>query len=973
MATATWHRFLSHSLASRLDPSIFSTYIRLLHPKSPLPSALLSDLFLRPTEHNAITLDPRIPRYLQVMIGLEYVDIASALRALLRYSTFGISPRGMGEEEEEEHMDLEDDTPEKDKEKEEETHKRWSNSYASDEMLFYRLAKYISSNAGPRNRAEAVELIVVWTGKELSKSLADFVPLLLQSSPQSAARLELFRTQTLVSMEPVDKKVQAANAEIDEILDSGMGLAIESIVVPELPNINSRAGLYIYLNALLVGRPLIDDDAIFGYLHNRYQGDIQSTIIDLILASFDILANATFRNEGAQTITLLRSFLINKLPLLLVTLSSSLFPPLTSEYCITDALSRVDTNAFPTLASLFDEAGSNNMFSDSVRQDFCFACCLHGLIAESSIERLLEDIPMQSLPTSGRNVKEDLVQQCLADSEKAEGLIDELEHMDGNVGAVSQAITEVIGRLCSNKDTMSLKTLCGQLVRKPSSLDVMLLFDKPIAILHPICELLDHWRYDEDQGEYQPVYEEFGSVLLLVLSFVYRYNLSALDIGIRSSDSFIAKLMHEGHLSRTMDALSQQEQNQLDGWIRGLFDNESGGLGDELMSSCPPQDFYLIVPTLFNHIVLACSTNNLSDEQLKGGLEYLVEPFLLPSLIPGIAWLSSHLWESRGDANAVLQILSLLIRNPTSISNNTEASQMLHSVLNVIAKNLEHSLRWLQRAEPSRQDVEPLSKAFKGNLGWERRGASEHTELESWTSTAGGGIGVAIKQTIINLVSWVLNPGTNVMPASYTHRLILTGLKILGAKRLLHTLIEEIKSQNEAGNGSAVLDVVVAIICAPDAATFDERKGLDMHILEHGGNETIRPQRRMNLFEALKIEIDSLKNPDPKPDTAVAEASPTQIHTETIVRLWRRVQTQTAQQDLMSAVEAGMGDGMQLDVNQELNEALDAVENVMSAVEARNEILGVEDQDLMGGLDGDLGGDLDGDLLGGFGGEGGLF
>ena len=168
---------------------------------------------------------------------------------------------------------------------------------------------------------------------------------------------------------------------------------------------------------------------------------------------------------------------------------------------------------------------------------------------------------------------------------------------------------------------MSLKTLCTQLARKPSSLDIMLLFDKPSSILHPICELLDNWHYEEDQGEYQPVYEEFGSILLLVLAFVYRYNLSTIDLGIRTSDSFIAKLLNQGHLSRAMENLTEQEQSHLDGWIRGLFDNESGGLTDELMGSCPPQDFYLLVPTLFHHIVLACSTNNLSDEGLKGGLE----------------------------------------------------------------------------------------------------------------------------------------------------------------------------------------------------------------------------------------------------------------------------------------------------------------------------------------------------------------
>lgn len=141
---------------------------------------------------------------------------------------------------------------------------------------------------------------------------------------------------------------------------------------------------------------------------------------------------------------MLRSFLINKVPLLVKSLAASFFPPLTAEYCITEALSHVDTNAFPTLSSLFDESTSNNnMFSDSVRQDFCFSCCLHGLIPESSIETLLGDVPMQSLPTGGRYIKENLVEQYFSDPGQAEQLIDELEHMNGNVGAVSQAITEV--------------------------------------------------------------------------------------------------------------------------------------------------------------------------------------------------------------------------------------------------------------------------------------------------------------------------------------------------------------------------------------------------------------------------------------------------------------------------------------------------------------------------------------------------
>ncbi|KAI9049255.1 hypothetical protein LZ554_007102 [Drepanopeziza brunnea f. sp. 'monogermtubi'] len=991
-----WQRFLDRCIETRLDPETFKTYVELLNCQSPLQPAQILDIFLAPREDASSALDPRVVRYLQVLLSLDLVNVPTLLRALWKVSSF-----------------REDELQQEGGENKKQP-RRWTNSYAAEETLFYRITKYISSGTAPRDLQEIVELInacVRWMGTmvtaahpvrqmmglaptspaemaavhmalgtlvvsvvendrvlhflrrravpkstrlELGKALAGFVPLLIESSPQSAGRLEIFRTETLISFEPPEpnEPKTGADKEIEDMLQAGLEPGVDSMVVEELPVVNTRAGLYIYLNSLLVARPLVDDGAIFQYLQNRYQDDIRSTMVDLILAAFDVLANATFRNERAQTTNILRSFLINKVPLLLSALSSSLFPPLTSEFCITEALRHVDTTVFPTLSNMFDETSNNNMFSDSVRQDFCFACCLHGLLEESSIEELLGDIPMQSLPAGGRYMKEDLVQQCLSDPERTEGLIDELEHMDGNVGAVSHAITEVIARLCSNKETMSLKSLCNQLVRRPYSLDVMLLFDKPSTFLQPICDLLDNWRYDEDQGEYQPVYEEFGAILLLVLSFTYRYNLSTVDLGIRNPNSFVAKLLNRGHLSRKMEDMTEAESQHLKGWIQGLFDNESGGLGDELMSSCPPQDFYLLVPTLFHETALACSTKVLSDETLKGGLEYLVDTFLLPSLVSGINWLACQLWESRGDANAVLQILSALITNPASISNNTEASQMLNSILNIVAKNLESSLRWLQRAEPSRQDIEPLLKALRGNLGWERRGASDHTELESWTGSPGGGLIVAINSTFGNMVQWALNPRLSSHPANYTHRLILVAVKMLGAKRVLAALIDELKTHIENGSGSAALDAACAIVCAPDPASWDTGNQIDV----------IPPQqRRMNLREALKFE---------------AEDAP-QLHktepyrAETIVRLYRKVEAQLSMpQQAMDALG---------DLNNAIDAAgMDALASVVDTGQGNLLIgsLGGEHGDLMSGLMGggeDLlgfgsGGDLGDGMGGGMGG-----
>ena len=308
-----WAKFLSHSLATRLDFETFESYVQLLSTKHPLPSDRISDLFLRPTDTNNASLDPRIPRYVQIMIGLELVTLPSVLKALSKHSTVGTlgdTEQATGEDEEKQGENGQQEEGRKRLEKEKGN--RWTNSYSAEEMLFYRLAKHISAGSAPRNSQEAVELVLVciqWmelvisaghngvhemlglggahteelgaeamalgtlvvaavengqvlralgkgsvpkgTGKQLSKALAKFVPLLLQSSPQSAARLELFRTQTLVAIEPVDKKEMAAHKEIDELLDGNMELGIDSIVVADLPNMNSRAGLYIYLNSLV--------------------------------------------------------------------------------------------------------------------------------------------------------------------------------------------------------------------------------------------------------------------------------------------------------------------------------------------------------------------------------------------------------------------------------------------------------------------------------------------------------------------------------------------------------------------------------------------------------------------------------------------------------------------------------------------------------------------------------------------------
>lgn len=80
------------------------------------------------------------------------------------------------------------------------------------------------------------------------------MPTLQLEVPQITEKLEHFRRETLASLDPVDKKKQAADAAMDELLDSTVGL--NHFVVADVPITNTRAGLYIYLNAAVSAMPL---------------------------------------------------------------------------------------------------------------------------------------------------------------------------------------------------------------------------------------------------------------------------------------------------------------------------------------------------------------------------------------------------------------------------------------------------------------------------------------------------------------------------------------------------------------------------------------------------------------------------------------------------------------------------------------------------------------------------------------------
>ncbi|KAK2877085.1 hypothetical protein FQN49_001438 [Arthroderma sp. PD_2] len=707
---------------------------------------------------------------------------------------------------------------------------------------------------------------------KLAQALTEYAPLCAEISIPLRNRLDALQKEFSLFVKSGEKPNQEPVMEEMNVST----LEFESRVV-DIPPVSSRAGLYIYVNSLLVGRPLIDDNILINYLNNRYGGNHMALVEELITASFDVLSNGMYRNEPQKTMFLFRAFLVNKLPPFLADLAGSVVEPIPVELCITRALARVDPNTFPSFSEIFSTHG-NSVLSD-VRQEFLFSCALHKLIPESSIERLLGENPMQTLPNGGRFVKHELVSQINNNPERAEQLL-------GNAYLVLE------------KGYYDTEKHMQLFVTQTAGPRYYVIVQKPFGyIAASVCSA----RFLEmgggpRQGESQPVYDEFGSVLLLVLAFKYKYDLSYQDLGVYNPDSFMCRLLEKGASSQKLEDLTEKQSHNLGAWITALFIAE--GISDESMSSCSPQEFYLLVATLFSQSLSACEAGKLEFDTLKGGFE------------------CKHIWKSGTDLTTSLRLLSTLV-TPASISG--EAQEIHRTVLSITTRALKDELKDAKARNPSRTDIEPILHALEPYQSFQRTGASNRAELEGWRSnSAPGGMVTGIRNTFSSLVLWSTDPEISMTPPSYTHRQLLAGLKHLGAIRVFAGILEELKLQSETGSGDLAIDIAATLICTPMRECFS----LDQATYQPVGDalkDSLPCCQMLSLKDALNLQRESLSK--------VIETEPHRA--ELIVRLSRRVDALTSIPQIPQTVGnidvgnimedmdlTGVGEGgqMQLDV-----------------------------------------------------------
>ncbi|KAI5289410.1 mediator complex subunit [Ascosphaera aggregata] len=690
--------------------------------------------------------------------------------------------------------------------------------------------------------------------RKIGRALESYLLLCDQFSPPLRMRLE-----------SLQKEFNLLDRDEKSLSESVMGALNVSVIdfeasIIDTPPVNSRAGLYIYLSAMLVGRPLVDNGLLMTFLNNRYGGNLIAVAEELITSAFDILANAKNRNES---LFLQKAFLINKVPSFLQEMVTTSPQPLPMELCISHALSRIDSRTFPSFSALFVNKFHKSSPLSDVRQEFVFSCALHKLIPEASIEPLLGENPMQSLPSGGQMARSEVVSQLLQYPDRLEQYLKKIESMDGIASVISVALTD-----------------------RPHTLDVIMLFSKPSDTLVPLTNLIDTWAW-EGKGENQEIYEEFSSILLLIMAFQYRFDLSFNDLGLTTGESFLERLFSTGHVARSLTNLDADTNNNIGSWIKALFVSE--GISNESMS-CSPKDYYLIVTTLVSQSVTACERNRLAFDILKGGLEYLLEPFLLPSLIFALRWLESHILDFQGDLTPSIRALEALVK-PTSISGDSQ--EMHRVVLQIMSESLENTLKIFWVKHPNQADtISRIIEVLKDHRTYRRSPAVHHSLFNSWSSNSvPGGIVADLISTFSSLVYWSSNTAISLTPFSYTHCELLAALRTVGAVRVLHGIIKELQEQANSGSLDLALDIAASFVVAPTVETFERDQAMHKHqqaLNENKIGEIISAQSSgstlMSLRDALACEHEALSSESIRQD---------ELRAQLVVRLHRRVNALT--------------------------------------------------------------------------------
>ncbi|KAK5097432.1 mediator complex subunit [Lithohypha guttulata] len=478
----------------------------------------------------------------------------------------------------------------------------------------------------------------------------------------------------------------------------------------------------------------------------------------------------------------------------------------------------------------------------AIAKHFLHICILHQMISSETVQKLTGEDP-NATTAKGLFPRQALVDQVSANATRAPRLVEELCKNDGNAGSFSQAIVQVMHRYCQTRDTQHLKEIANVFVRQPQAINSLTMFVTPTFFLAPFCTLLDEWTWDDIHGESQPVYEEFGSILLLIMTVKFRLGLRNEELGLTSHSGFVAHFLASGQSEKFLSQMSDSEKSNLGAWIHNLYESE--GISDEVTSNCSAKEFYLMVPTLLRQSMAALAAGTLPQDRLEGGLDYLLEPFLLPSLLPSFEWLSQAILKDRKSAAIILRRLA---RSP----ENAETSKLHRTIMDIASVTFKAVLG--QSSEKSQ--YADILELFDGPASFSVNSGVSGAELTGWTHEHGGSCAY-LQKAVRDLIA-IPNTGL------YQPNIVSVAMSMRGPAGVIQALVTVLVQYAANNNFHQMLDIVATLVACRAPIGITLRNSLQLlharlaSLLKSG--DPLFPQATVHLYRRVELYANALRS-----------------------------------------------------------------------------------------------------------------
>jgi mediator of RNA polymerase II transcription subunit 5 len=410
-------------------------------------------------------------------------------------------------------------------------------------------------------------------------------------------------------------------------------------------------------------------------------------------------------------------------------------------------------------------------------------------------------------------------------------LVSIYEDLDGiRQATIASSIVRFVERCVSISNLELLARLAQALGARGSVFDHLFLHINPLRFLNPFVTVLDNWNdksgNEDVDNDLQGVNTAFGSILLMIALVFKRYRMRKEDFEvIDKQNSFAVNIVsqHPGNYLLIDDSeLSDEQRDLIGGWISALYD--TGGISDDLMKSI--HNLIPIVPPIFQQSIAALEANVVDLDTVKSGLDYFLQPFLLPTLLVGVRFLCRYLAKSAAgegessSTSATLQIMQHIINAPLG---DETATVLRDTVLNVVGDELHYALRDLDRSRIASKEVLVILDTLTA------------TTQPYYAASVGAVIGdepgnmvVSLRDQMASLVDWAqaVAAGHANGPPTYNPSLVSVGVRILGASMVLSTLIESAVATSGGTNApvyETALDVVATLVIVSSSCLLSSR------------------------------------------------------------------------------------------------------------------------------------------------------